>query len=161
MNLMREYLLLKDPEKLQQVEKDIQEKFRKYLPDDLSSENLRYMQEQRNEQKKHYYSKFILEGAPFSADDILKAKEEKRKRLDGGYRMTAEAESICRVALMAFLKVDIRGGYTHEAIKEALDEITKQWPRSLDSKTVRGWLDQILPETSLKRSPRGRPKKGR
>ena len=81
MNLMREYLLLKDPEKLQQVEKEIQEKFRKYLPDDLSSENLRYMQEQRNEQKKHYYSKFILEGAPFSADDILKAKEEKRKGL--------------------------------------------------------------------------------
>jgi len=160
-NLMREYLLLKDPEKLQQVEKEIQEKFRKYVPDDLSSENLRYMQEQQNEQRKRYYSKFILEGAPFNADDVLKAKEAKRKKLDGGYRMTAEAESKCRVALRAFLQVDLRGGYTHEAIKEALDEITTQWPRSLDPKTVRGWLDQILPETSLKRSPRGRPKKGR
>lgn len=152
-------MLLKDPEKLSQIEDEVAGRFAHVLPTDMSEDNLKRMEAARYQQRMEYYSKFISPGAPFTAADALNGKNVRRDRSAGGFEMREDAKQKCMVALKAFLEVDRRGGNTGEAIARALDEITKKWDRSLDRGTVKGWLDEILPDTEIKRSPRGRPKK--
>jgi hypothetical protein len=108
--------------------------------------------------RKKYYSQFIAENAPFNADDVLKGIKAHSKSAKAGSKLKKN-DHVQEIVLRAFLQVDLSGGTTADAIKQAWDAITIVYDKSpVNEKTIPEWLKAILFLTDIKPSPRGRPK---
>lgn len=105
-----------------------------------------------------WYDSFIPDDAPFRGEDVRRGVKY-RLNLDGaGKSRTDHQRRNMDIALRAFIRVEQNGGDTAAAMRHAMDELSKVAHGSSE-KTVRQWLEAILPWSAIRRSPRGRPKK--
>ena len=98
------------------------------------------------------------------AKNFLSGYRSKLSRAKGGKTIPEHLEEQVKAAVTAFVEVDRVKGSSAEAVNAAKNAIDNNanFNHAVDIRTIRTWLDEIIPFSEIEKSRRGRPpKKGK